>query len=115
MVTAYAAQNERKRVWKNHKRREDFEDCPSCGNPLRWLRIDGGWIPCSHEPVMFILHPDGKNAVIYKRKIYENALIYKKGDTRFDGAQILQGYIQHYYVCTVLKQERREWAIKHNK
>ena len=107
--------SERKRVWKTHKRRGDFDVCPDCGQGLRWLYIDGEWIPCSHEPVMFALHPDGNSTVIYKRKFCENALLYKKGDKRLDGSQVFMGYIQHYYNCPVLKKQRREWAIKNNK
>jgi hypothetical protein len=105
---------ERSRVWKTHKRRGDFDECPDCGQPLRWLYVNGEWLPCSHEPVMFILHPDGKNAVIYKRELYETALLYKKGDPRFNGIHMLQGYIQHYYSCPILRQERQEWARRQN-
>jgi len=112
-MTTYVGNTERKRVWKTHKKRGDFDSCPDCGQALRWLYISGEWVPVSHEPVMFILHPDGNRPIIYKRVMYENAILYKRGDPHFDGAQILQGYIQHYYVCPILAKERQEWAKKH--
>jgi hypothetical protein len=62
---------------------------------------------------MFMFHPDGKSDIIYKRKLYGNAVIYKRGDPRFDGVQLMQGYIQHYYNCPVRKKEQQEWARKY--
>lgn len=103
----------KKRVWKKHKLREQFDECPNCGKPLRWIYIEREWYPCSHEPVIFILHPEGKNTVVYKKELFEKALIYKKDDKRFENVQAMQGYIQHYYDCPVLRQERREWAKIH--
>ena len=114
-MTTCNVQPDRKRVWKTHKRRENFDICPDCGKSLKWLYVDYEWIPCDHEPVMFILHPDGKSTVIYKREIHKNAIMYKKGDIRFNETRVFQGYIQHYYTCHILTQQRREWAKNYYK
>lgn len=96
-------------IWKTHKRREEYTVCPHCGKPLRWIYDGYEWIPVDREPVMFIHHPDGKNNVVYNRKIYENCLLYKKGDVRFDNVCPLTGNVQHYYTCDVLREHRRNY------
>lgn len=96
-------------IWKTHRRREEFSECPHCGKPLRWIYDGSVWYPCDREPVMFIMHPSGRNSVVYGRKLYENCLIYKKGDDRFAGVHPLSGNVQHYYTCEELKKHRREY------
>lgn len=96
-------------IWKSHKKRDDFTECPHCGKPLRWIYDGILWYPCDREPTMFILHPTGKNQVLYNRKLYENCLIYRKGDPRFDGVHPLSGNVQHYYTCPVLRSHRKEY------
>jgi hypothetical protein len=98
-------------IWKSHNHKEDFFICPHCNAPLRWIYVDEKWIPCDKEPTLFILHPTGTHRIVYKRQIYENALIYRQGDKRFTG-EILQGNIPHYYTCPILKEHRREYASR---
>lgn len=86
------------KVWKTHKRREYFDRCPRCGKPLKWIYDGVDWLPCDYEPVLFMLHPSGRSRVVYHRKVFENALLYRPGDQRFNGTP-LTGYIQHYYTC----------------
>lgn len=94
--------------------RPAWDNCPQCNKPLRWLHIEDEWYPCDHEPIMFMLHTEGRNEVIYNRKVYKSALIYSRKDSRFKDniANIKSGYIQHFYTCEVLKSERKEWAKK---
>lgn len=101
-------------IWKTHRRREDWEACPHCGTPIRWIYDGSAWLPVEREPVMFIMHPEGRNSVVYKKQIYENCLLYKKGDRRFDGVRPLEGNVQHFYTCEVLREHRREWARLHS-
>ena len=102
-------------IWKTHNRKSDFIECPHCGKPLQWIYDGVEWHPCDKEPVMFILHPNGKNTVIYKRETYENALMYKKDDKRFEGIHPLYGNIPHYYTCEVLREHRKAFALKKRK
>lgn len=96
-------------VWKNHKRREQFNECPHCGQPLRWIYDGVVWYPCDKEPVIFMMHPSGKSSIVYNRELYKNCLIYRKGDPRFAGTHPLSGSVQHYYSCPILKQHRMEY------
>jgi hypothetical protein len=96
-------------IWKTHKRREEFNECPHCGGSLRWVYDGDVWIPCDKEPTLFMLHPEGRSVVVYKHQVYEHCLIYRKNDRRFTGAA-LQGNIPHYYTCPVLKERRKAFA-----
>lgn len=97
-------------IWKTHKHREDFNQCPHCNAPLRWIYVGEEWIPCDKQPTLFILHPSGSAKIIYKKQVYENCLIYKKADKRFQG-EILEGNRPHFYTCEVLRKQRREYAL----
>ena len=97
-------------IWKTHRKREDFEVCPHCGKPLKWIYDGIEWMPCDKDPVMFILHPAGWRSVVYNRQVYNSCLLYRKGDKRFDGVHPLMGNMQHYYTCEVLRQHRKEYA-----
>lgn len=97
-------------IWKTHKHKiHDFENCPHCGAELRWIYDDFVWLPCDKQPTLFILHPQGKKSIVYNRKVYENCLEFKKGDNRFLDCVPLQGNIQHYYTCPILRQMRRDY------
>lgn len=98
-------------VWKSHKHKEDFNECPHCGAALRWIYVDEEWIPCDKEPTLFMLHPTGRDQIVYKRQIYDHCLKYETGDRRFSGG-ILQGNVPHFYTCHVLKERRREYAVR---
>ena len=98
-------------IWKTHKHKDDFLECPHCQMPLRWIYVVDAWIPCDKEPTLFILHPQGKQRIVYKRQLYENCLVYRKGDKRF-ACEVLQGNVPHYYTCPVLKERRKSYAIK---
>lgn len=98
-------------IWKKHKYRGELSECPHCGAPLRWIYDGDGWFPCDKEPVMFILHPSGTKNIVYERQLYTNGLLYRKGDRRFGGV-VLQGNELHYYSCPVIRERRREYAIR---
>lgn len=99
----------RDRCWKTHKKREPWDSCPLCDQPLKWVYNGVEWMPCNREPILFILHPKGRNAVVYRRRIYDNAILYQPNNNVFYKQQPLQGYMQHYYTCPVLKQERKDY------
>lgn len=98
-------------IRKKHKYKGDFNECPHCGCALRWIYDGDGWLPCDHEPLMFILHPTGTRNIVYEKHLYTNGLIYRKGDHRFVGKP-MQGNELHYYSCPVIRERRREYAIK---
>ena len=97
-------------IWKKHRRNEEYRVCPHCGQPIRWIYDGDYWIPVDRDPVMFIMHPDGKNSVVYNKKVLENCLFYRRGDGRFHGIIPLTGNRQHFYTCPVLKEHRKEYA-----
>lgn len=100
---------EQVKIWKVHRHKGDFDFCPMCGTPLRWIYDGDGWMPCDREPVLFVMHPRGRERVVYQRKVYDNCVIYRKGDERFsDGA--IRGNVQHYYTCPVMRENRRAFA-----
>ena len=98
-------------LWKKHKHKGDFCECPHCGKPIRWIYDGDGWLPCDHEPVMFILHPRGTKNIVYEKQLFTNGLIYRKGDRRFIG-EPMRGNELHYYSCPVIREMRREYAIR---
>lgn len=101
----------RERCWVVHKRRAAWNTCPLCGASLRWVRLwDGSYSPCDEEPVLYYI-PDGKKGkykVVVKGEILENASIKIPPCTTAKYARL-----PHYYSCPSLREERREWAIKH--
>ena len=98
-------------LWKKPKHKGDFSECPHCGKPIRWIYDGDGWLPCDHEPVMFILHPRGTKNIVYEKQLFTNGLIYRKGDQRFVGMP-MRGNELHYYSCAVIRERRREYAIR---
>ena len=97
-------------IWKTHKHRGD-PNCPHCGKPLRWIYDGENWLPVDPEPVLFTLHPDGKKTVVFSKTVYDHALVYRRGDKRFDGVAH-EGLIQHWYTCPVLKKSREEYVAR---
>lgn len=95
-------------IWKRHKRRDDFNECPHCGAPLRWIYDGIDWLPCDTEPVLFRMHPEGKSTVVYRRAELANCILYSAKDRKGTG-EPLWGHVQHYYTCSVLKARRREY------
>lgn len=103
-------------IWKEHKRREyEMDVCPHCGAEIRWIFDGISWLPCDREPVLFIIHPEGRENVVYRRKVIGRCLTYRKGDPRFAGAIPRQGNVQHYYTCPILKAARRDYARRNNR
>ena len=96
-------------IWKKHKHRDDFKECPHCGAPLKWIYDGFEWYPCDKEPVLFTMHPQGCITVVYRKKEFSNCLIYSKGDSRTAGSP-LGGHVQHYYTCPWLRNRRMEYA-----
>lgn len=86
-----------------------MKECPHCQKPLRWIFDGLEWLPCDHEPVLFIMHPEGRESVVYGREVLTHCLTYRKGDPRFVGIP-KHGNVQHYYTCPVLREARREYA-----
>ncbi|MBR2343006.1 MAG: hypothetical protein IKA64_01990 [Clostridia bacterium] len=96
-------------IWKQHRHREDFNSCPHCEAPLRWIYDGERWLPCDEEPVLFVMHPTGRVNLVYEKKVIEKCLLYRKGDRRCEGKP-LWAYRQHYYTCPVLKARRAEYV-----
>lgn len=96
-------------IWKTHKQRGDFNECPHCGKRLKWIFDGIEWLPCDSEPVLFVMHPQGKNTLVYHRELIDRCLLFDKRDKRTHGAN-LTGHRQHYYTCPWLISRRREYG-----
>lgn len=101
-------------IWKKHKRREPFNECPHCQLPLKWIYDGIEWFPCDKEPVLFVMHPDGRHTLIYDRQELSNCLIYKPNDKRILTAP-LSAHQQHYYTCPWLKARRADYVKERNR
>ena len=97
-------------IWPAQKRRLDGNVCPHCGREIRWVYDGYDWIAVDPEPVMFIMHPEGKSTLVYRNQPVEHCIIYRKGDKRFP-AHPLSGRTRHYDTCPTLKASRREYAM----
>lgn len=96
------------RIWKRQKHRENENECPHCGAPLKWIYDNFDWIAVDKEPVLFAMHPEGRLTIIYNKQELNNCLLYVKGDPRTVGTP-LWGHQQHYYTCPVLRAHRAEY------
>lgn len=103
--------SERERCWVVHKRRALWALCPLCGAPIKWVRLfDGSYSPCDEEPVLFWVPESkkGRYKVVSKGELIDHAsLKIPKGETA------KYARLPHFYACPVLREERREWALKH--
>lgn len=85
----------RQRVWLKHYKREDWEQCPLCGERLKWVYDGIYWIPCDIKPLLFKWDLDGKFAIVKQRELIEGCEIYKGGDTE----GYTMGLMPHVYSC----------------
>lgn len=96
----------RERCWVTHKRRPFWNECPLCGQPIKWIKLwDGKFSPCDDEPVLFVFSKDAKYKVVVKRELLEHITLKIP-----PGEKPRYGRLPHYYSCPVLIKERREWA-----
>lgn len=95
-------------IWKQHKHKDEYRECPHCQAPLKWIWGDGVWFPCDKEPVLFTMHPTGKLTLIYKGKELSNCVLYTPRDPRCAGNPVW-GYQQHFYTCPHLKEQRAQY------
>lgn len=98
-------------IWKSHRKRLYIDACPHCGKPIIWIHNGIDWYPCDKEPVLFTMHPQGKDIVIYKSEELNHCVIYDPKNSKCTGTPF-KGHIQHFYTCPVLIKNRTEWAKK---
>lgn len=96
-------------IWKSHKRRLWIDRCPHCGAEIVWIYSSSEWYPCDKEPVLFTMHPDGRQTLIYKKRELASCILYDPKDPRCRGLTF-KAHIQHWYTCPELRKARREWA-----
>ncbi|GEM_PF-7005206 len=84
---------ERKRCWLTHYRREDWEYCPLCNAPIRWMYDGDLWIPCDREPVRFSRGIDGNLTIVAGGGTLDYCMLD-------DGGRL--GLLPHVYSCDSL-------------
>ena len=86
---------ERKRCWLKHKYKEDFDFCPLCHAPIRWVYVDEVWVPCDREPITYQRDLDGKLMVVEKGELKKYCKEYRPGDK----GQFKLGLLPHVFSC----------------
>ena len=89
----------RKRCWMHHKYKEDFDRCPLCSAPLRWVYVDDEWTPCDREPITYKRDLDGKLIIYDGKELLKYCDIYKPGDT----GNFKLGLLPHVFSCDALE------------
>lgn len=80
-------------------RYKEFECCPLCFGMLVW-KYDGiGYVPCTHEPVLFRADGKGKTTVFKNGELIEKCTIYRGGE---DIEGYTMGLIPHCITCEEL-------------
>lgn len=95
-------------IWKTHKKRLDGNVCPHCGQTIKWVYDGLQYYPCDEQPVLFCMHPEGKQTLIYRRHELDHCILYDAHNPKCSGVPC-KAYIQHYYTCSVLREHRREY------
>lgn len=85
----------RKRVWLTHNRREDWQHCPMCQQPIRWVYDGINWIPCDREPVMYKWDLGGRFYIVRNRELVKGCEIYAGGGS----AGYRMGFLPHVHSC----------------
>ena len=103
----------RQRLWKIHKYRGDYDFCPLCFSPIRWVKLDEGFTPCGREPVLYYGDTAGKYDVVprFGRAFIRASVPGIFGEKSISANNPLRmGSLPHIYVCRVLRKERYEYA-----
>ena len=90
---------ERKRCWMHHKYKEDFDRCPLCNAPIRWVYADEQWTPCDREAVTYKRDLEGKLLIYDGKELKDYCKLYSVGDL----GQFKIGLLPHVYSCDELK------------
>ena len=85
----------RKRCWISHKYKEDWEFCPICHAPLRWIYADDNWTPCDREAVTYTRDLDGKLLIYDGKELLKYCSLYKNGDKGI----MKMGLLPHIFSC----------------
>ena len=96
-------------IWKTHKKRAYGNICPHCGASIKWIYDGTQYYPCDEKPVLFTMHPEGRQVLIYRRSELDHCVLYDPKNPKCSGTPY-RAYIQHFYTCPVLKQHREEYV-----
>lgn len=91
--------SERKRCWLHHRYKEDFDRCPLCNAPIRWVYVDGEWTPCDREPITYQRGLEGKLLIYDGKELKDYCKEYKNGDS----GRFRLGLLPHVFSCDCLK------------
>lgn len=89
---------ERNRCWMKHRYREEWERCPMCGAPLRWMYDGDEWIPCDREPVRYFRDISGKLSVMQGRSLLDYCVLAESTVEK----RTRLGLLPHVYSCGAL-------------
>ena len=89
----------RNRCWLKHRYKEDWEVCPLCRTPIRWVYSDGEWTPCDREAISYVRDLDGKLIIYNGKELIEYCKAYTKGMNN----SVRMGLLPHVFSCDELK------------
>lgn len=89
----------RNRIWLTHRHRLEYDFCPLCNNPLKWIYDGSVWVPCDREPILVYPGKGNQKAVI-RRKLVQDCCLY--ADRVLAGIRPVEGHRPHVYTCTEL-------------
>ena len=90
------------RVWMKHRRKPEWEMCPRCFSPLKWIYDGFDWIPCDREPVLF--YPNiGDKHIVYRKELISNAALYR--DKKRPALIPCTGHRPHVCTCEEIKNK----------
>ena len=92
----------RERPWLTHRRRPDWNLCPLCQAPIKWIYDGIVWIPCDREPVLVYPRLGRKRAVV-RRELLEDCAYYANGPIA--GETPVLAHEPHIFTCDHLKKE----------
>lgn len=90
---------ERNRCWLRHRHKEEWDRCPLCNAPIRWIYVDSEWTPCDREGVTYKRDFEGDLLIYDGNGLKDCCKLYSVGDS----GRFKIGLLPHVYSCDELK------------
>lgn len=91
----------RDRLWMKHRHKGDYDFCPLCYAPIKWVYDGIDWIPCDQEPVLIYPH-QGKETAVIRRELLFDCKLYSQGI--MPNLRPVEALRPHVFTCHELKK-----------